>query len=111
MKHGSIGDKMAYFSRIRIYNEDVGKQYPTHVEIDGKRINGVTSIQYDASVDSVPRVTLELNSLMESGIDIDNAELRIKFHPKTVHEAMVVLGITGMCERDGSPVFLFDDGK
>ena len=102
---------MSIFPRVRIFNEHDDKPFPTHVEIDGKRIKGVESIHYDAYVNEIPRVTLELYSLMDSGIDIRNPELMIKFHPQTIMEAMEVLGIAGMYEECGAPVFLFDDGK
>lgn len=103
---------MSIFPRVRIYNESEGSPIPTHVSIDGKIIKGVQSIHYDMETDSIPRVTLELVSLMDSGIDIHNPELVIKFHPQTVHEAMEILGINGMYDgNDGNPVCFEDDGK
>lgn len=103
---------MSNFARVQIYNESGDKPYPTHVKIDGKLIKGVVSIHYDVDVESVPRVTLELDSLMDSGIDVHNPELMIKFHPQTVHEAMTVLGISGMYGDDGEiPTYILDDGK
>lgn len=102
---------MSTFPRVRIFNESDDKPFPTHIEIDGKRINGVQSIRYSYDVDEVPIVDIEVASLMDSGIDVYNPELRIKFHPQTVHEAMAVLGISGMYDENGSPAFLFDDGK
>lgn len=98
------------FPKVKIWSES-GLPV-THVSINGQTVKGVVGIQYDAEVDSIPRVTLELNSLDGSGIDVNNAELMLKFHPTTVHEAMTVLGITGMYEDgDLSPIYLVDDGK
>lgn len=102
------------FSNIRIFSRSAvkdGEYNPTHVEIDGKEVGGVTSVDYHVANGELPTVNLELVSLENSGIDISNAELCIKFHPQTVHEAMIVLGIAGTYEEAGSPVFLFDDGK
>lgn len=84
----------------------------TKVLINGEPINGVRSIHYDCKCGTeIPVVEIELAALDGSGLDISNAELRIKFHPQTVHEAMAVLGIAGMYDEAGSPRFLFDDGK
>lgn len=102
--------KNSTLPNIRIWSED-GRS-TTHIEIDGKPVKGVTGISYHAAVHDVPKVTVELVSLEDSGIDISNANLEIKFHPQTVHEAMMVLGINGMYEYHGNvPVYVMDDGK
>ena len=54
------------FPRIRIFNDPGGSMYPTHVEIDGKRIKGVRGIKFSASVGEIPTVELDLVSLMDS---------------------------------------------
>ena len=99
------------FPRIRIFNDPGGSMYPTHVEIDGKRIKGVRGVKFSASVGEIPTVELDLVSLMDSGIEIENPELRISFTSQTIHEAMLILGISGVYEDDGNILFLFDDGK
>lgn len=81
---------MKAFSNIHIFN-DSGRPIPTYVSIDGKDIHGVVGIDYHADTDSIPRVVLEINSINDSGIDINNAELMIKFHPETVVEAVEIL--------------------
>ena len=103
---------MGAMAKIRIFNDHDGDIVPTHVEINGVEIKGVRRIKYDASADEIPKVTLELYSLMDSGIDVDNAELCIKFHPQTVSEAMQVLGISGVYDdEDGKLIYIMDDGK
>lgn len=78
------------FSNIRILNEP-DKLITTYVYIDGKPIHGVVGIDYHAEVGAIPKVTLEMNPILDSGIDINNAELMIKFHPETVVEAVEIL--------------------
>lgn len=99
------------FPKIRIFNEPGGNPIPTHVEIDGKRIKGVRGVNFHTAVGEIPTVELDLISMMDSGIEIENPELKISFTPQTIHEAMLVLGISGVYEDNGNVLFLFDDGK
>lgn len=82
---------MSYWPKVKIWNDTTGLATPTHVSIDGNQLKGVRSIEYRADIDGLPTITLELYSLMNSGIDIDNVELRLKFHPQTIDEAIYVL--------------------
>lgn len=100
---------MSIFTRVQIYNESGDKPFPTHIKIDGKLVKGVRGIDYHCGVGEVPTVTLELTSLMDSGIDIYNPDIVIKFHPQTIHEAMMVLGMAGAYEEDGQTIPLYKD--
>ena len=82
---------MSYFPKVKIWNDNTGLMVPTHVSIDGQKLRGVRSIEYRSDVDSIPTVTLEINSLLDSGIDLDNVELRLKFHPSTFEEAVYII--------------------
>lgn len=103
---------MSLYPRVHIYNDSKDNIRPTHVEINGKLIKGVRSIRYDSAVDRIPTLTLELVSLMDSGIDINSPEITIKVHPQTLREALNILGMAGVQIGDGDdPVCFIDDGK
>lgn len=64
------------FPHIHIFNSEPGKIYPTYVEINGQEVR-VRRITYNAAIDEVPTVTLEV--LATVGIDIDNALLTVVY--------------------------------
>lgn len=82
---------MSYYPKVKIWNDKTGLMVPTHVSIDGQELRGVRSAEYRYDVNSVPTVTLELYSLLDSGIDLDNVELVLKFHPSTFEEAVYII--------------------
>lgn len=82
---------MSYWPKVKIWNDTTGLTTPTHISLDGNQLKGVHSIEYRADIDSIPTITLELYCLLDSGIDLDNADLRLKFHPSTIEEAVYIL--------------------
>ena len=71
-------------NRFRVYNEN-GRVVPTTVEINGKSIH-CRSVKYEAAVDSIPTVHLELNTL--SDIDVANiGQAWISISPSNLAEA------------------------
>lgn len=73
---------------VKIRN-DSGKVIPTtYISIDGVPIR-CRSVDYHADVDSVPEFTLGLAALTD--IEVNDADIRFRFTPETVTDAVKVL--------------------
>lgn len=72
---------------VKVFN-DSGKVIPTYVEIDGKPMP-CRLIDYHADHESIPMFVFEVSAL--SDIEVNHADIRFKFHPKTVVEAVKIL--------------------
>lgn len=72
---------------VKVFNNN-GNIIPTHVEIDGKPLR-CRSIDYHAEVDYIPTFTFEILALAD--IEVNHADIRFKFHPETVVEAVKIL--------------------
>lgn len=73
--------------KVKVFNNN-GNIIPTHVEIDGKPLR-CRSIDYHAEVDCIPTFTFEVLALPD--IEVNHADIRFKFHPWTVVEAVKIL--------------------
>lgn len=72
---------------VKVFNNN-GKIIPTHVEIDGKPLR-CRSIDYHADHESFPMFVFEVSAL--SDIEVNHADIRFKFHPETVTDAVKIL--------------------
>ena len=72
---------------VKVFNNN-GNIIPTHVEIDGKPLR-CRAIDHHAEVDCIPTFTFEVLAL--SDIEVNHADIRFKFHPETVVEAVKIL--------------------
>mgnify|MGYP007025973500 FL=1 len=73
--------------RIKVVNPNEG-WLGTEYYIDGKKIKNVKSVDFRVAVDEVPQFTFETIGLP----DIDmSGDIRFKFTPKTVQQAVIVL--------------------
>ena len=73
--------------KVKVFNNN-GNIIPTHVEIDGKPLR-CRSIDYHAEVDCIPAFTFEVFAM--SDIEANHADIRFKFHPETVTDAVKIL--------------------
>lgn len=73
--------------KVKVFNNN-GNIIPTHVEIDGKPLR-CRSIDYHADHESFPMFVFEVSAL--SDIEVNHADIRFKFHPWTVVEAVKIL--------------------
>lgn len=73
--------------RVKVVNPNEGWM-GTEYYIDGKKIERVKSVDFRVAVDEVPHFTFETMGLP----DIDmSGDIRFKFTPKTVQQAIIVL--------------------
>ena len=72
---------------VKVFNNN-GSVIPTHVEIDGKPLR-CRSIDYHADHESFPMFVFEVSAL--SDIEVNHADIRFKFHPYTVVEAVKII--------------------
>lgn len=88
--------------RVKVVNPNeswMGTEY----YIDGKKINNVRSVDFRVAVDEVPQFTFETMGLPD--IDMDG-DIRFRFTPQTVQQAVVVLRNELISNRDLRSTFL-----
>lgn len=61
-----------------------------HVEVDGRRLHGVSGVHVSHTVGDIPRIMVDLVTL-DSLLDVEQADVEI---PEKVQEALVALGWT-----------------
>lgn len=89
-------------SRVRVVNPNeswMGTEY----YIDGKKINNVRSVDFRVAVDEFPQFTFKTMGLPE--IDM-SGDIRFRFTPETVQQAVVVLRNELISNRDLRDAFL-----
>lgn len=79
--------EVSHMHKVKVFNNN-GNIIPTHVEIDGKPLR-CRSIDYHADHESFPMFVFEVSAL--SDIEVNHADIRFKFHPYTVVEAVKIL--------------------
>lgn len=73
--------------RVKVVNQNEGWR-GTECYIDGKKIKNVKSVDFRVAVDEVPQFTFETMGLP----DIDmGGDIKFRFTPETVQQAVVVL--------------------
>lgn len=72
---------------VKVFNSN-GSAITTHIEIDGKPLR-CRSIDYHDEPDYIPTFTFELMAL--SDIEVNHADIRFKFYPESVVDAVKVL--------------------
>lgn len=88
--------------RVKVVNPNEGWM-GTEYYIDGKKIGRVKSVDFRVAVDEVPHFTFETMGLP----DIDmSGDIRFKFTPKTVQQAIIVLRNELMTHGELYQVFL-----
>lgn len=88
--------------RVKVVNPNEGWM-GTEYYIDGKKIERVKSVDFRVAVDEVPHFTFETMGLP----DIDmSGDIRFKFTPKTVQQAIIVLRNELMTHGELYQVFL-----
>ena len=87
---------------VKVFNNN-GSVIPTHVEIDGKPLR-CRSIDYHADHESFPMFVFEVSAL--SDIEVNHADIRFKFHPYTVVEAVKIIRHELMLHGEVYEVFL-----
>lgn len=88
---------------VKVFNNN-GNIAPTHVEIDGKHLRHCRAIDYHAEVDYIPTFTFEISSLAD--IEVNHAEIRFKFHPETVTDAVKILRHELMHDKELCAAFI-----
>lgn len=82
-----IKKEVSHMHTVKVFNNN-GSVIPTHVEIDGKPLR-CRSIDYHAEADCIPTFAFEVFAL--SDIEVNHADIRFKFHPETVTDAVKIL--------------------
>lgn len=88
--------------RVKVVNPNEG-WLGTEYYIDGKKIKNVKSVDFRVAVDEVPQFTFETMGLPD--IDMDG-DIRFRFTPQTVQQAVVVLRNELISNRDLRDAFL-----
>ena len=89
-------------SRVRVVNPNEGWM-GTEYYIDGKKIENVKSVDFRVAVDEIPQFTFETIGFPD--IDMPG-DVRFRFAPQTVQQAVVVLRNELISNRDLRDAFL-----
>lgn len=75
-------------SRVRVFNPKGEGWMGTQYEIDGKKIDGVMSVDFHVAVDEIPQFIFEM--IGEPDIEMVG-DIQFQFTPQTVQEAAAVI--------------------
>lgn len=87
---------------VKVFNNN-GEIKPTHVAIDGKPLR-CRSIDYHVDIDTVPTFTFEVMAL--SDIEVNHSDVRFRFAPHTVTDAVKILRHEMMCDKELCAAFI-----
>lgn len=85
-----------FLHNVKILNRS-GSRNPTLVTIDGTPLHCI-SIDYHADAESIPVITFRVGALAD--IEVNNADLKFRFTPETVTDAVKVLRHALQTDKD-----------